>query len=87
MTELTQNLMVKDLLVPEQDSELTEASIVILIDSKEDEVFVIGLGDKTKPNAMSYRLLLEELIEGKIKKGTFEKTEYWKKVEEGEELE
>ena len=82
MTDLTQNIMVKDLLVPEQGSELKEASIVILIDSKEDEVFVIGLGEKTKPKAMSYRLLLEELIEGKVKKGAFEKTEYWKKVEE-----
>jgi len=82
MTELTQNIMVKDLLVPEQGSELKDASIVILIDSKEDEVFVIGISDNTKPKAMSYRLLLEELIEGKIRKGTFEKTEYWKKVEE-----
>jgi transposase InsO family protein len=82
MTELTQNIMIKDLIVPEQGSELKEASIVILIDSKEGEVFVIGLGEKTKPKAMSYRMLLEELIEGKIKKGTFEKTEYWKKVEE-----
>ena len=81
MTEQNKNILVNDLLVPSKSNVLKQASIVIHIDSGKDEIFLIGLGNRTKPEALPYREVLAGLIEEKIIKGKFEQSEYWKKPE------
>ncbi|MFT5294226.1 MAG: hypothetical protein ACI9YH_000232 [Colwellia sp.] len=82
MTDNKKNILVNDLLVPDGDCELKQASIVVDIDPKNDHIFIIGLGEKTKPKMLSYRGVLGALITGGIRKGNFKKNEYWKKAEE-----